>query len=111
MSPIYVFDIDGTLADPDAPFYCPITPTAIAQESTPMSIKLIKTLDDNDIEETTERITTGERDLDGDEIEIFNQDGFGATDVSIAAGPMTWKQWDVLKKAMELAEKAWRPKS
>lgn len=55
-----------------------------------------------------ERFSTGEDDLDGEPIEVTNSAGFGACDVQITGGIMTWEQFDLLKQAMELAEKKWR---
>lgn len=54
-------------------------------------------------------IDTGVIDLDGNPLHIHNMDGFGSTDICINAdGGLTWKQVDILKKAIALAEKHWR---
>lgn len=56
-------------------------------------------------------LETDIRDLDGDVIKIVNMEGFGATDIGIEwTGGITWKQFDKLKEAFELAEKNWRIK-
>ena len=49
------------------------------------------------------------KDLDGEPLYIHNMNGFGATDISInECGGLTWKQVDILKDAISLAEKHWR---
>ena len=53
-------------------------------------------------------IDTEERDLDGDPVVVLSANGFGATNISIECGNITWKQLDVLKDAIAFAEKRWR---
>lgn len=55
-----------------------------------------------------EVIDTEEIDLDGNEIEIMNADGYGSTDIYIQCGYITWRQLDILKRAIAEAEKWWR---
>lgn len=54
------------------------------------------------------RIEAGARDLEDNEIVVWNACGFGATDISIEAGHMTWAALDKLKAAIAEAERRWR---
>jgi hypothetical protein len=54
------------------------------------------------------RVETEARDLEGEEIVVWDAAGFGATDVYIAAGHMTWERLDTLKAAIAEAERRWR---
>jgi len=53
-------------------------------------------------------IETEERDLDGEDINVRNANGYGACDIDIGYHIMTWKQLDKLKEAIAEAEKRWR---
>lgn len=55
-----------------------------------------------------EYIDTEERDLDGEEIIVFNANGYGSCDVTIGEHTMRWSAFDKLKLAMLEAEKRWR---
>jgi len=54
-------------------------------------------------------IDTGTKDIEGEPLYVHNMNGYGATAVSInECGGLTWRQVDLLKEAIALAEKHWR---
>ena len=54
------------------------------------------------------RVETGCHDLEDREIVVWDAAGFGATDIYIEAGHLTWPQVDLLKAAIAEAESRWR---
>lgn len=62
------------------------------------------------IDEDGEFIETEKRDLSDEFINVRNVNGYGACDIQIELGDgiMTWETLDVLKQAIERAERLWR---
>lgn len=55
-------------------------------------------------------IKTGVRSIDSnDGLDIYSADGYGGADICIFHECLTWKELDVIKDAIEYAEKNWRP--
>ena len=61
-----------------------------------------------DIEQQIVYISTGIKDLEGEEVIVTKADGFGGCDITVGCHTLRWDEFDVLKKAIELAEAEWR---
>lgn len=69
-------------------------------------MKLVKGFDEYD---NKEYIDVGVKELDGNDVRIYNMGGFGGKNVSInCESGLSWASLDKLKKGIELAEKEWR---
>ena len=61
-------------------------------------------------DEGLEVLNTGIEDIDGDELNLVNTDGYGGSNIAIGANSgITWEELDKLKEAIKLAEQRWRP--